>query len=98
MNARLPFSAGGLLHGLFIPGRARPARHCGSSVYVEAAGTGAETIAVPFGVTVGRAARNHPAESQERGTENSDKPQSRQIWTSGEGVTGGWLNVRGLFR
>jgi hypothetical protein len=42
--------------------------------------------------------RNHPAESQERGIENSDQPQSRQTCMSGEGVMGGWLKVRGLFR
>jgi hypothetical protein len=41
---------------------------------------------------------NHPAESQERGMENSDQPQSRQTRTSGEGVMGGWLSVRGLLR
>ncbi|MFY9852399.1 MAG: hypothetical protein WAK26_00810 [Terracidiphilus sp.] len=42
--------------------------------------------------------RNQPAESQERGIENSDQPQSRQTWTSGEGVMGGWLNVRWQLR
>jgi hypothetical protein len=42
--------------------------------------------------------RNHPAESQERGTENSDQPQSKHILISGEGVTGGWPNIRGPSR
>jgi hypothetical protein len=42
--------------------------------------------------------RSQPAESQERGIENSDQPQSRQIRMSGEGVMGGWLKVRWQFR
>ncbi len=46
------------------------------------------------GALCGRIERNHPAESQERGIENSDQPQSRQTSTSGEGVKGGWLRVR----
>jgi hypothetical protein len=41
-----------------------------------------------------RIERNHPAESQERGIENSDQPQSRQTMTSGDGVMGGWQMVR----
>jgi len=41
---------------------------------------------------------SQPAESQERGIENSDQPQSRQVLTSGDGFNGGWLSVRGLFR
>jgi hypothetical protein len=41
-----------------------------------------------------RIERNHPAESQERGIENSDQPQSRQTLTSGDGVMGGLLRVR----
>jgi hypothetical protein len=46
----------------------------------------------------GRSGRNHPAESQACGIENSDQPQSRQTRMSGEGVNGGWLRVRGTFR
>ena len=42
--------------------------------------------------------RSQPAESQERGIENSDQPQSRQTWMSGEGVIGGWLSVRWQLR
>jgi hypothetical protein len=45
-----------------------------------------------------RMGRSQPAESQERGMENSDQPQSRQITTSGEGVMGGWLRVRWQLR
>jgi len=51
-----------------------------------------------MGTTAGRIGRNHPAESQERGMENSDQPQSRQTFTSGAGFMGGWLNVRGPLR
>lgn len=47
---------------------------------------------------VGRTEASQPADSHERGTENSDQPQSRQIRTSGDGVSGGWLNVRGPLR
>jgi hypothetical protein len=46
----------------------------------------------------GRIGRSHPAESQERGIENSDHPQSRQTMTSGDGVIGGWLSVRRQLR
>jgi hypothetical protein len=46
------------------------------------------------GTAWGRIGRSHPAESQERGIENSDHPQSRQTMTSGEGVIGGWLRTR----
>jgi len=42
--------------------------------------------------------RSQPAESQASGMENSDQPQSMQTFTSGEGVMGGWLRVRGKFR
>jgi hypothetical protein len=42
--------------------------------------------------------RNHPAESQAPGMENSLHPQSKQTRTSGEGVIGGWLMVRNVFR
>jgi len=49
------------------------------------------------GAVCGRIERNHPAESQERGIENSDQPQSRQTKTSGDGVMGGWLRVRWQF-
>ncbi len=42
--------------------------------------------------------RSQPAESQASGMENSDQPQSMQMLTSGEGVMGGWLRVRGKFR
>ena len=52
---------------------------------------GEDTVA---GVDCVRMGRSHPAESQERGIENSDQPQSRQTRTSGEGVMGGWLRVR----
>jgi hypothetical protein len=58
----------------------------------------ASHYAVAGQAAVGRAESSQPADSQERGTENSDQPQSRQMRTSGEGVSGGWLNVRGLFR
>jgi len=50
-----------------------------------------------FGAVCGRAERNQPAESQERGIENSDQPQSRHTKISGEGVMGGWLSVRWQF-
>jgi hypothetical protein len=50
------------------------------------------------GAVCGRIERNHPAESQERGIENSDQPQSRQTKTSGDGVMGGWLSVRWQLR
>ncbi len=42
--------------------------------------------------------RSQPAESQDTGMENSDQPHSVQTLTSGEGVMGGWLRVRGEFR
>ncbi len=48
--------------------------------------------------TTGRMERSHPAESQERGIANSDQPQSRQTFTSGDGVIGGWLRVRRQLR
>ena len=41
---------------------------------------------------------SQPADSQGSGIANSDQPQSRQTLTSGDGVTGGWLRVRGEFR
>jgi hypothetical protein len=50
------------------------------------------------GAGCGRIERNHPAESQERGIENSDQPQSKHTRTSGDGVMGGWLRVRRLLR
>lgn len=40
---------------------------------------------------------SQPAESHGWGIENTDQPQSRQTVTSGDGVTGGWLRVRGEF-
>jgi hypothetical protein len=40
---------------------------------------------------------SQPAASQAFGTKNSEHPQSRQTLTSGDGVMGGRLNVRGLF-
>ncbi len=46
----------------------------------------------------GRSGRSHPADNHEGGMKNSDHPQSRQTRTSGEGVMGGWLIVRGIFR
>jgi hypothetical protein len=42
--------------------------------------------------------RSQPADNQESGMENSDHPQSVQTLTSGEGVMGGWLRVRGELR
>lgn len=42
--------------------------------------------------------RSQPADNQESGMENWDHPQSVQTLTSGEGVMGGWLRVRGEFR
>ena len=42
--------------------------------------------------------RSQPADSQESGMANSDHPQSVQTLTSGEGVIGGWLRVRGELR
>jgi hypothetical protein len=53
-----------------------------------------EAIDAGVGTGCGRIGRSHPAESQERGMENSDHPQSRQTITSGDGVIGGWLSVR----
>jgi hypothetical protein len=41
---------------------------------------------------------SQPAFSQARGMENSDHPQSKHTHTSGEGVMGGWLSVRGELR
>ena len=61
--------------------------------YVVSAATFAETADGVAGAGCGRIERSHPAESQERGIENSDHPQSRQTWTSGDGVNGGWLRV-----
>jgi hypothetical protein len=58
----------------------------------------AVAVSALFGTACGPGGRNQPAESQERGIENSDQPQSRQTWMSGEGVKGGWLRVRGLLR
>jgi len=46
----------------------------------------------------GRIGRNQPAFNQESGIENIDHPQSRHTLMSGDGVIGGWLNVRGLLR
>jgi len=46
----------------------------------------------------GACGRSQPAASQARGTENSLHPQSMQMRTSGDGVTGGWLRVRGPSR
>jgi hypothetical protein len=60
--------------------------------------TAGGTMEGAVGTTCGRNERNHPADSQERGMENSDQPQSRQTRTSGDGVMGGWLKVRGLLR
>jgi hypothetical protein len=47
------------------------------------------SISVMIAEVCVRMERNHPAESQERGMENSDQPQSRQTRISGEGVMGG---------
>jgi hypothetical protein len=46
----------------------------------------------------GRSERSHPADNHERGIENSDQPHSTQTCTSGDGVMGGWLKVRGALR
>jgi hypothetical protein len=50
------------------------------------------------GTACGRMGRSQPAESHDRGIENSDQPQSKQALMSGEGVMGGWLRVRGRLR
>jgi hypothetical protein len=55
---------------------------------VEATGTGAS----------GRNDRSQPADSQDFGMENSLQPQSRQVMISGDGLSGGWLRVRGPLR
>lgn len=46
-------------------------------------------IGTTDGAGCGRSERSHPADSQERGIENSDHPQSRQTRMSGDGVMGG---------
>ncbi len=38
------------------------------------------------------------AETQDTGMMNSLQPQSKQTCTSGDGVMGGWLKVRGVLR
>jgi len=58
----------------------------------------AETMGAETGAGCVRSGRSHPAASQERGTKNSDQPQSRQILMSGGGVIGGWLRVRWQLR
>ena len=58
----------------------------------------AASMADAPGVVGGRNDCNHPAESQDCGIANSDQPQSRQTRTSGDGVIGGWLRVRGPLR
>lgn len=60
--------------------------------------TFAEAAGAVAGATWARIGRSQPAESQERGIENSDQPQSKQTRTSGEGVIGGWLSVRWQLR
>jgi hypothetical protein len=65
--------------------------------YEAIAATFAEPMDVEAVAGCGRIERNHPAESQERGIENSDQPQSRHTKTSGDGVIGGWLRVRWQF-
>jgi len=69
-----------------------------SRSYEASAATFAEAMDGVAGAVCGRIERNHPAESQERGIENSDQPQSRQTSTSGDGVMGGWLSVRWQLR
>ena len=71
---------------------------CWDCIYIETAGTSEAVITVSLAELVERTDCSHPAESQDRGTENSDQPQSKHTLISGEGVTGGWLNVRGLLR
>src|ERR1700675_2886443 len=46
----------------------------------------------------GRDGRSQPADNHDCGIENCDHPQSRHTDMSGEGVTGGWLSVRGPLR
>jgi len=60
-----------------------------SQTYDARAAASEDAISFLLGTACGRGGRNHPAESQERGMENSDQPQSRQTCTSGEGVMGG---------
>jgi hypothetical protein len=96
-----PALIGGPSNSAYLfPVGGRPKHHPDSrlSIYVEIAGTNEAAMTLPSGEPVGRAERSHPAESQERGTENSDQPQSTQMRISGEGVRGGWLNVRGPLR
>jgi len=66
-------------------------------MFVEAA-TASLVVVIALTDCCGRAGRSHPAASQLRGIENSEKPHSWQTFTSGEGVIGGWLNVRGVLR
>jgi len=58
----------------------------------------AEEIDAVAATGCGLIGRSHPAESQERGIENSDQPQSRHTMMSGAGVIGGWLRVRWQLR
>jgi len=46
-------------------------------------------MAATLGMACERALWSQPADSQERGMENSDHPQSRQTRMSGGGVMGG---------
>lgn len=64
-----------------------------------------DALAARMGLSIGVGAggaglreRNQPAESHERGMENSDQPHSTQTFMSGDGVMGGWLRVRGTLR
>lgn len=64
-------------------GRAKNRYDVKTAVFVE------EETEVEVELARGVMGRSQPAESQERGMENSDQPQSRQTRTSGEGVMGG---------
>ena len=55
------------------------------------------TMLFPLVTAWGPRGRNHPFDSHECGIENSDQPQSMQTRISGDGVSGGWLSVRGPF-
>ena len=45
-----------------------------------------------------RSGRSQPADRHVGGMENSLQPQSRHTRMSGDGVSGGWLSVRGPLR
>ena len=57
--------------------------------YITAMASPTDGTAVSLWGGLGRSERNQPAESHALGITNSDQPQSRQTWMSGEGVMGG---------